>query len=110
MRRRFISYLLFWASLAACVLGGVFLGLFSCGGYAWQRSLVEVMGVVLVFLALFWPVSFLKPWWRRLLYPPAMFLLFRLTQGIASCFYPSLAPTWGGVWHDLIVGIWEGPC
>jgi hypothetical protein len=105
-----LRHIFFWASLVACVLGGVFYGLFSCGGYVWHRQFIEQTGITLVFLALFWPPKFLIPWWRRLLYPPTMFLLFRLVQGVVFCFYPSLAPTWREVWQALVFGMWEGPC
>jgi hypothetical protein len=108
--RRVIGHAFFVASLIACGCMGIYFGLFSCGNYAWKKELAERVSLILVLLAFLWPTTFLRPWWRRLLFPPTMFLFFRLVQGVASCFYPSLSDTWHGLWQDLIFGIREGPC
>lgn len=36
-----IRRVLFWNLLAVTILGGVYLGLFACGGFLWHRMLIE---------------------------------------------------------------------
>jgi hypothetical protein len=103
--RRILLSLLF----SVCLSGGVYLGLYSCGGVMWHRDLIVGLGRVLGVAVCAWPPDFWRPWRRRLLLPPAMFLVFSLAQGAAFTFYAP-PPTWSQGLHEFVVNAWDGPC
>jgi hypothetical protein len=109
MQAAVVRRTLFSVLFSVCLFGGVYLGLYSCGGVRWHRDLVVGLSVVLGIGACLWPADFWRPWRRRLLLPPAMFLVFSFAQGAAATFY---APphTWRQGLHEFAVSAWYGPC
>lgn len=94
--------------LIAC-LGGIWFGLFSCGGYAWHAQLMRclLLGLAAITVAL-------PPWawsatWRRLLLAIGLFVVFYLSEAMAAPFYlgaDSLQDYVQQVWTTLA----SGPC
>jgi hypothetical protein len=104
LRRILVSVL-----FSVCLSGGVYLGLYSCGGVMWHRDLIAGAGLVLVVAACVWPADFWRPWRRRLLLPLAMFLVFSVARGAAATFYAP-PPTWSQALREFAVNVWVGPC
>ena len=94
--------------LIAC-FGGIWFGLFSCGGYAWHTQL---MCWLLASLAAI--IVALSPWtwsatWRRLVLAIGLFVVFYLSQAMTAPFYlgaDSLQDYVQQVWTTLA----SGPC
>ena len=98
------------AAAALAAVGGVFFGLFSCGGYAWHRHLFwALLTPCLVFTAMA-PAPVLRPASRRLTLIVCVLAGFVVIRGAASTFYPgspaSLMDFVRGTW----LGITTGPC
>jgi hypothetical protein len=94
------------ATVAVALVGGLFLGFFSCGGYAWHRSAINwVLATVTI-------AACLIPCWgnhslaRRVAFLLGVACLFVITQAVAAQFYPgppnSFAAFLAGVWRDLM--------
>ena len=78
-----------FASLAISGLGGVYFGLFSCGGYASYKGWFIAFVCVLTALAMALHGSILKSVARRIAFPILVALVFVLAQALAAPFYPS---------------------
>lgn len=72
--------------LIAC-LGGIWLGLFSCGGYAWHTQLMYWMLVVLATVVVAFPPWTWPATWRRLLLAIGLFVVFFLSEAMIAPLY-----------------------
>lgn len=97
------------AALVA-VLGGIFLGYFACGGFAWHRHLVLALLILLSLLSLVVPVSNKYPIFSRLVFFVTIWLVFFVTKDIASTFYPAPPESWDVFLFRLKIRIAYGPC
>jgi cytochrome bd-type quinol oxidase subunit 2 len=97
-------------ALVVAVLGGIFLGLFSCGGYVWHRQLIYLLLSVSVVLVLFVPTDWLKTRTRRVLFVVAIACLFAVVQSVASTFYPASPKSASEFTMNFLRALWYGPC
>lgn len=105
-----IRRVLFWILLAVTILGGVYLGLFACGGFLWHRMLIERVCMGSAAASFLLPPVFLKQWYRRILLLPAIYLLFNAVQCFTNCFYPSPPSSLRELIHDFILHWQTGLC
>ena len=94
--------------LIAC-LGGIWFGLFSCGGYAWHKqlmhwSLVGLAAIVVAFPPWTWPAT-----WRRLLLVLGLFVVFYLSLAMTAPFYLGINSLQAYV-QQFYTAISYGPC
>jgi hypothetical protein len=92
----------------AC-LGGIWFGLFSCGGYAWHKqlmhwSLVVLATIVVAFPPWTWPAT-----WRRLLLALGLFVAFYLSRAMTAPFYLGVGSLQDYV-SQVLTAISYGPC
>lgn len=69
-------------------LGGLFLGLSSCGGFAWHREAAAAFFVAWLVAGVVLPGFPGGSWGRRALWGPAPVAVFVLAQSVAAAFYP----------------------
>jgi len=92
------------------VWGGVFFGLFSCGGYVWHWQLFEALLGVAMIATVVAPPWQLRSWPRRGVFVLALACGFVLTRAVASCFYPATPTSFGEFGRDVIHGLLRTPC
>jgi hypothetical protein len=100
--------LAFFAFLLA-ILGGLWFGLVSCGGYVWHKHLMQwtLAGLVLAFLL--WPRSHSPNLARRALLSLAVVASFFVARALAAPFYPAFAG-FGDYFQLVWLALFTGPC
>ena len=107
---RLIPYILIFALITILVGSGIFIGLFSCGGYVWHRQAIYVSIAIAVVLCVVKPVPELKGVVGRVTIPIVSIILFVIVSSLASSFYPSSPGSVGDFFQVLWRGIVYGPC
>lgn len=98
------------AALAAALVGGIYFGLFSCGGLVWEKTLFACLTAAVTLMAIGAPAPTISRWTRRIAFPFTVFALFWLCQAIAAPFYPA-EPSSLSMFVSLFLGALEhGPC
>lgn len=98
------------AAGALAVLGGVFFGVFSCGGYVWHWELFEGLLAASLLFVLVLPPAPLRSWSRRAMFVMSVVCVFLVTRGVASAFYPAPPTSWEAFRRALVSAIVDGPC
>lgn len=93
----------------ACV-GGVFFGLFSCGGYLWHGQLYWALAALFIVFALLSAGSLLGTWPRRIAFPFAFALIFIFCQSVAAPFYPTAPSSITEFSHNFLTTLKYGSC
>lgn len=105
---RSFKTLVSFGSLAA-IGSGVYLGLFSCGGYIWQKQLafwaLATFAAAIVACPPYWNPRFVY----RLLLAAMLPLLFFLAQALAAPFYLGFASA-SEYFAGVIRALQYGPC
>lgn len=92
------------------LLGGIYFGLFSCGGYAWHKT---VFAWVLFAATVMWLLL------RRTKQQPAVFrilvvllvpLAFVIAEAASAPFYPAIPDSVGTFVRSLFRALEYGPC
>ena len=94
----------------AAVAGGLFFGLFSCGGYIWHKQIHMSLMVMAAVFILFEPPNFLTPLWKRISFLVLAFAVFIIVSAAASAFYPATPANIPEFIQSFIRGIEYGPC
>ena len=95
------------AGYLVSILGGGFLGLASCGGYAWHEQAFAALLVVLAVLIAAQGRSANR--WVRIVLALGTFPTFVLAQALSAPFYPS-TPAASEYWQKVWIAIQYGPC
>jgi len=90
-------------------LGGVWSGLFSCGGYVWHQQLMHWTLGALVAALLLYPPREAASLSRRLAIALAVLGTFFVVQALAAPFYPSF-PGIGDSFRQAGLALATGPC
>ncbi|MDB9744269.1 hypothetical protein OAA91_01940 [Fibrobacterales bacterium] len=96
--------------LSISILGGSYLGYFSCGGFAWHRDLIYILIFTSSILGLLFPITALKRFGLRLIYPIVGVFLFVVFQSFTSALYPQSPESFSEFWKLFKIGINYGPC
>lgn len=103
-----------WLSHAAAVLvallGGVYFGAFSCGGYAWHKDAFLLVLAATVTAALLVPLRRERPVLSRLLVLIAIPVLFVMTQAAATPFTPAAPDSVGDFLRGFVLALERGSC
>lgn len=97
-------------AIAEAVAGGVYFGLFSCGGYGWHQDLFWIVFLSSLAFVMLVPPRALRGASKRLGFTTAAVAAFLIIRGAASAFYPAPPESWGEFGADTWIGIWYGPC
>jgi hypothetical protein len=98
-------------AIAATVLGGAFVCLFSCGAYVWQMPLVVLVVAAVTFFAVIMRVrgrGFAL--WRSIGFVALVAVSFVFSEAVAASFYPSAPTSLSQFWHSFIRTLQYGPC
>ena len=91
------------------VLGGIWFGVFSCGGYVWHRQLMHwTLGALAVSLLLY-PPRLAAPLTRRVLLALGLVGAFFLARALAAPLYPAF-PGFGDYFRQVGLALFTGPC
>ena len=91
------------------VLGGLWLGLASCGGYVWHHQLMQWTLVALSLALLLCPPRQAASLSRRALVALAVVGAFFLVRAFAAPFYPAF-PGFGDYFRQVGLALFTGPC
>jgi hypothetical protein len=97
------------AALFLGMLGGVYFGLFSCGGYVWHKQafLTVFFGALLLVTAL--PPYSAKRIGARVLVVLGIVTVFAVTEATAACFYPDSPASWTQFRGEFVYHLENGP-
>jgi hypothetical protein len=98
------------AALLLAVLGGIYFGLFSCGGYAWHKPAFFAALAAATLTALLVPLQRTRPVANRFGTVVAIGVAFLLTQAIAAPFYPAPPTSWAEFMRIFLHTLEQGPC
>jgi len=94
--------------IAVATLGGVYFGLFSCGGYVWHwTAFCWLLGISCIFTlaapsALSWP--------KRVGLFAIVIPAFFFTEAVAAPFYPTVPSSFGDFLRLFVLTLKQGPC
>jgi hypothetical protein len=91
-------------------IGGIYFGLFSCGGYAWHFKLFVLLLALITLLAVLFPGAFLRSWQRRIIFPLAVIFTYVLLQAVTAPFYPSSPSDIAKYVESFVHTLEFGPC
>jgi hypothetical protein len=98
-------------AIVFAILGGVFLGLFSCGGFVWHRQAIIATLVVLTVAALVTRFSTRGfGLWRSAGFIILVVTCFFLSQATAAPFYPAAPASLSEFWQSFVRTLQYGPC
>jgi len=92
------------------IAGGIFFGLFSCGGYVWHKQLhTSLMAIASIFIMVA-PPNFLRNIWRRAAFITTSLVLFIVVRAFASAFHPAPPENISEFMKSFVIGVQYGPC
>ena len=97
-------------TLTLAVLGGIFFGLYSCGGYYWHIQAYWITALLLVIGSVMLKSKMLKTLRSKLLFPINYLALFFASQSIAATFYPSAPESFSDFMSNFLITVEYGPC
>lgn len=104
------STLIFLLSLFIAITGGIYFGLFSCGGYLWKQQFFTIALMASLLLFVIFPFSTIKDFAIRLAIGAIVILIFIVTRAGASVFYPVTPNSWTEFVNSFLIGLLHGPC
>lgn len=97
-------------SVVIAIAGGIFFGLFSCGGYVWHKQLFNSVFTVSLICVFCLMSSLCVPLWKRFAVIVILFYLFITIRAVSSTFYPAKPESWSEFFHQFYIGFLYGPC
>ena len=91
------------------VLGGIWRGVASCGGYAWHGQLMQWVLIASALFPLIYMPGRAPSLLRRLALSASILATFFLVQALAAPFYPSFSG-FGDYIHRVGLALSYGPC
>lgn len=98
------------AALLIAALGGIYFGLFSCGGYVWHHELFMLITVLITLAAVLTPGKLLCSWQRRVTFPFAVLITYVLMESLSAPFYPAPPESMVGYFKQFVYALEYGPC
>lgn len=105
-----INYAILAFAVAVAVGCGLFLGLFSCGGYVSHKQVVNLLLAGSVVAALVYPLTLRHPALARLAAIGAIGASFVITTAAAASFYPAAPADWTDFLDGFMRALTNGPC
>jgi len=109
MERR-ITKSIFITLLCLAVLGGIYFGLFSCGGYVWHSQVFQAVFLGLLALATLLPPYSMKRIATRVCFAVGIVTVFAVMEAAAACFYPSAPVSLSEFFGSFLFHLKNGPC
>lgn len=109
MERR-MTRSIFITSFSLAVLGGIYFGLFACGGYVWHSHVFQTVFLGLLALATFLPPYSMKRIATRVSVAVAIVIVFAVTEAATTCFYPLSPDSWSEFLRGFLLHLKNGPC
>lgn len=97
-------------AVSVAVLGGVFLGLFSCGGYAWHKEALFWLLVGAIAIAALVPLHRKRPVLSRVAVVLGVPALFLTVQAATAPLYPALPASWSEFSRVFMSTLEHSPC
>ncbi len=104
------SNILVLLSLAMAISGGVFFGLFSCGGYVWHIQAYWAAALLFITLSITVKNQLLNSIFAKLSFPVVFIILFWVVQSVAATFYPAAPESIAEFIRSLLLTLEYGPC
>ncbi|MBW0279696.1 hypothetical protein B4P00_17255 [Shewanella xiamenensis] len=97
-------------TLALAALGGIFFGLYSCGGYYWHIQAYWISALIFVVGSITLKNQVLNTLSSKLLFPIIYLVLFLASQSVAATFYPSAPESFSEFMRNFLITVEYGPC
>lgn len=97
-------------TLLVAILGGVFFGLYSCGGYYWHIQAYWITALLFVIGSIALKNQLLNTLTSKLLFPIIYLALFLVSQSAAATFYPSTPESFSEFIRNFLITVEYGPC
>lgn len=92
------------------ISGGIYFGLFSCGGHEWHKQVFLAVLAVCTIAALVVPLSRSRPYLARLGLILGVGAGFIVSQSVATPFYPAAPESWPAFFRAFALALQNGPC
>jgi hypothetical protein len=114
MTRKAISVVV---PLAVAMTGGIYFGLFSCGGYAWHKSLYNflLVSVNILCFIIFWKKREKaegrgKTMASLIIFTVLVWATYMTFEAAAATFYPESPTSLSDFWRRFLTSLKYGPC
>jgi hypothetical protein len=97
-------------SLIFTVGGGIYFGLFSCGGYVWHKKMFVLSFSAALLYLFIWPLPKLSKMSIRSSFVAGNVILYFVVQSASSAFYPAAPKSWNEFIDIFIFKLINGPC
>lgn len=97
-------------AIFVAIFGGIYFGLFSCGGYVWHKQAFLAVLVACTSLALVVPLSRTSPYLTRLGLVFGVVCGFVVSRAMAAPFYPAVPESWSAFFGAFARALVHGPC
>jgi uncharacterized membrane protein len=91
------------------IISGIFLGQFSCGGYAWHKQATIVVVALATLLVVLFPMQ-KSPISLRLGFIIGAVVVFVLAESSSAAFYPAAPESWSEFLKSFVVNLESGAC
>ena len=95
---------------AIAILGGIWFGLFSCGGYAWHKWTFWYSLCAIAVVLLFFPIRPLPVTLRRIPAALGLFVVAFLVRSLVAAFYPGPPDSISSYISSVWLALTYGPC
>jgi len=103
--------------VAIAVVGGIYFGLFSCGGYAWHKSLYNfvLMATIVICSIILWKKADKSKGRGKLIATLTIWIIlvcatYTTCEAAAAAFYPDSPTSLTDFWSRFLIGLKNGPC
>jgi len=97
-------------SLIFAVGGGIYFGLFSCGGYVWHKKMFVLFFSAALLSLFIWPHPKLSKMSIRSSCVACNVILYFVMQSASSAFYPAAPKSWNEFIDIFIFKLLNGSC
>jgi len=99
-----------WAASSFVLVGAMFFGFASCGGYAWHKDAFRALAVVVAIVAVIVPSSLLRSIVRKAAFLVSLVVGFHLVEAAVAPFYPGPPESLRQYGALFLASLEFGPC
>lgn len=103
--------------VAIAMVGGIYFGLFSCGGYVWHKSLYNfvLVSTVIICFSILWKKADKSTSREKSIVTFTIWIIlvwatYTTCEAAAASFYPDSPISFSDFWSRFLICLKNGPC
>jgi len=101
---------LVWAAVTVVVVGAIYFGIASCGGYIWHKEFFHLFAPALAVVAATAPSQVLQSRSRKAVFLGALAVGYLVIEAAVAPFYPGPPQSLAGYASHFLQALEFGPC